>query len=103
MNHHSLLGRFRSDTRELPVLWHQSLLAFVQHYRQDISTGTTVEKTKRGCLSLSLVVVEQKQALLELLRHQLHHTVGPEIRQLLAEYKCRDEEDEQYAVMDDAE
>ena len=34
-----LSSRFRSDTRELPVLWHQSLLAFVQHYRQDISTG----------------------------------------------------------------
>jgi hypothetical protein len=23
----------------LPVLWHQSLLSFVQNYRQDISTG----------------------------------------------------------------
>ena len=31
--------RFRNDTRELPVLWHQSLLSFVQNYRQDISTG----------------------------------------------------------------
>jgi hypothetical protein len=33
------LNRFRTDTRELPVLWHQSLLSFVQNYRQDISTG----------------------------------------------------------------
>jgi essential nuclear protein 1 len=80
--HHFI--RFRTDTRELPVLWHQSLLSFVQNYRQDIST-------------------EQKQALLELLHHQFHHTIGPEIRKLLSEYKCRDEEDEQYAIMDEAD
>lgn len=80
--HHFI--RFRSDQRELPVLWHQSLLAFVQHYRQDVST-------------------EQKKALLELLHHQFHHTITNEIRQLLSEYKCRDEEDEDYAIMDDAD
>jgi essential nuclear protein 1 len=34
--------RFRTDTRELPVLWHQSLLSFVQNYRQDISTGLKI-------------------------------------------------------------
>lgn len=80
--HHFI--RFRTDTRELPVLWHQALVSFVQNYRQDIST-------------------EQKQALLELLHHQFHHTIGPEIRKLLSEYKCRDEEDEQYAVMDETD
>lgn len=80
--HHFI--RFRTDTRELPVLWHQALVAFVQNYRQDIST-------------------EQKQALLELLHHQFHHTIGPEVRKLLSEYKCRDEEDEQYAVMDETD
>lgn len=36
-------NRFRTDTRELPVLWHQSLLAFVQNYRQDISTGLKIK------------------------------------------------------------
>jgi essential nuclear protein 1 len=35
-------SRFRTDTRELPVLWHQSLLSFVQNYRQDISTGLKI-------------------------------------------------------------
>jgi hypothetical protein len=49
------------------------------------------------------ILQEQKQALLELLHHQFHHTVGAEIRKLLSEYKCRDEEDEQYAVMDEAD
>ena len=34
--------RFRSDKRELPVLWHQSLLSFIQIYRQDISTGLEI-------------------------------------------------------------
>ena len=34
-----IINRFRNDTRELPVLWHQALLSFVQNYRQDISTG----------------------------------------------------------------
>ena len=29
--------------------------------------------------------------------------MGPEIRKLLAEYKCRDEEDEQYAIMDETD
>ncbi|CAF0845529.1 unnamed protein product [Didymodactylos carnosus] len=78
--HHFI--KFRTDERELPVLWHQALLSFVQYYRQDIST-------------------EQKQALLELIRHHCHVKIGPEIRKLLTEWKCRDEEDQQYAAMDD--
>jgi essential nuclear protein 1 len=28
--------RFKVDTREMPVLWHQSLLVFVQRYKEDI-------------------------------------------------------------------
>lgn len=47
--------------------------------------------------------LEQKKALLELLHHQFHPTISNEIRQLLSEYKCRDEEDEDYAIMDEAE
>merc|ERR1712059_88594 len=39
---------FRSDKREMPVLWHQALLTFAQRYKQDVSS-------------------EQKQALLELI------------------------------------
>jgi Bystin len=29
--------RFVGETRELPVLWHRSLLVFVQRYKKDIS------------------------------------------------------------------
>ncbi|XP_072382297.1 bystin [Diabrotica undecimpunctata] len=66
--------RFQTDSRELPVLWHQALLTFVQRYKADISS-------------------EQKEALLELLKKQSHHSLTPEIRRELQHAKCRDLED----------
>ncbi len=63
--------RFTTETRELPVLWHQSLLTFVQRYKEDMS-------------------VEQKEALVELLRNQSHHDITPEIRREIVNSKCRD-------------
>ncbi len=59
---------FMSDDRELPVLWHQSLLAFVQHYKQ-------------------------KEGLLELIRHKCHCEVTPEIRrEIVNSSRSRDSE-----------
>ncbi|CAH2267208.1 bystin [Pararge aegeria] len=63
--------RFQSESRVLPVLWHQALLTFVQRYKADIST-------------------EQRDALLELLRKQSHPTITSEIRRELQAAKCRD-------------
>ncbi|XP_045760909.1 bystin [Maniola jurtina] len=63
--------RFQSESRMLPVLWHQALLTFVQRYKADIST-------------------EQRDALLELLRKQSHPTITLEIRRELQAAKCRD-------------
>lgn len=63
--------RFQNDPRELPVLWHQSLLTFVQRYKEDMS-------------------VEQKEALLELIRSKAHHDITPEIRREIVNSKCRD-------------
>lgn len=63
--------RFTRDPRQLPVLWHQSLLTFVQRYREDVS-------------------VEQKEALLELIRHKSHREITPEIRREIVNSKCRD-------------
>ena len=63
--------RFQNDPRELPVLWHQSLLTFVQRYKEDMS-------------------VEQKEALLELIRSKVHHDITPEIRREIVNSKCRD-------------
>ena len=53
--------RFENDSREMPVLWHQCLLVFVQRYKSDIA-------------------VEQKEALLGLLRRKSHPGVTPAIR-----------------------
>jgi len=64
---------FRSEKRELPVLWFQSFLTFAQRYKQDISS-------------------EQKQALMELCKIQFHHSITPEIRRELEHSRCRDEE-----------
>jgi essential nuclear protein 1 len=65
--------RFQHDSRELPVLWHQSLLTFIQRYKGDVST-------------------EQREALLELQKHQSHPAITPEIRRELQHAKCRDVE-----------
>jgi essential nuclear protein 1 len=52
---------FRMDQRQLPVLWHQCMLVFAQRYKEDMTP-------------------EQKQALLELLKHQFHDAISPEVR-----------------------
>jgi essential nuclear protein 1 len=65
--------KFANDKRTLPVLWHQCLLVFVQHYKQDLSS-------------------EQKDAILELLRVQSHYQITPQIRKELFNSKSRDEE-----------
>lgn len=63
--------RFATDDQELPVLWHQSLLTFVQRYKEDIS-------------------VEQKEALIELIRVKVHREITAEIRREIVNSKCRD-------------
>lgn len=68
-----MIHRFARDSRQLPVLWHQSLLTFAQRYKGDISS-------------------EQREALLELLRDQLHPTISAEVRRELQSAKCRDSE-----------
>ncbi|XP_035693133.1 bystin-like [Branchiostoma floridae] len=65
--------RFVSDKRQLPVLWHQCLLTFVQRYKEDLAS-------------------EQKEAMIDLLRAQTHEQITPEIRRELLNSKCRDEE-----------
>ncbi|XP_022106271.1 bystin-like [Acanthaster planci] len=66
--------RFQLDKRELPVLWHQSLLTFVQRYKEDLSK-------------------EQKEALLDLLRAHSHEGITPEVRRELLHSKSRDTEE----------
>lgn len=62
---------FRSEKRELPVLWHQSLLTLAQRYKADLST-------------------EQKEAVLELIKIQTHPPISVEIRRELQNSESRD-------------
>ena len=55
---------------KLPVLWHQSLLAFAQRYRNDITE-------------------DQREALLDLLLVRGHTQIGPEVRRELLEGRGR--------------
>ncbi|KAL9979229.1 hypothetical protein ACROYT_G016860 [Oculina patagonica] len=71
--------RFLSDQRTLPVLWHQSLLTFVQRYKEDVSS-------------------EQKDALMELCRVHVHSQITPEVRRELTHSKSRDGEVESMDV-----
>ncbi|VDK82392.1 unnamed protein product [Litomosoides sigmodontis] len=58
--------RFRKEERQLPVLWHQSLLAFAQRYKNDINN-------------------EQRVALIELTKVQNHYQISPEVcRELMS-------------------
>jgi essential nuclear protein 1 len=50
--------------KQLPVIWHQSLLAFAQRYRNDITE-------------------DQREALLDLLLSHGHAQIGPEVRREL--------------------
>jgi len=66
------MNRFERDRRELPVLWHQCFLVFIQRYKDHLSS-------------------EQKEALHALLRVHLHYQITAEIRRELMASKCRDD------------
>jgi len=63
-------GNLNGIQGKLPVLWHQSLLAFAQRYRNDITE-------------------EQRDGLLDLLRFKGHSAIGPEVRRELLEGRDR--------------
>ncbi|ORE11810.1 Bystin-domain-containing protein [Rhizopus microsporus var. microsporus] len=78
-------ARFANDPRDMPVLWHQSMLVFVQRYKQDL-------------------VAEQKDILLEVLRKKHHPGISPEIRREIVHSEARDDmlmdRDEDIMMMD---
>eukprot|EP00920_Eleutheroschizon_duboscqi_P040403 GHVT01096755.1.p1 GENE.GHVT01096755.1~~GHVT01096755.1.p1 ORF type:complete len:438 (+),score=63.41 GHVT01096755.1:3037-4350(+) len=55
---------FVDDDRELPVVWHKSLLFFVQTYKNELSS-------------------DSRSQLKSLLQHHFHHSIGPVIRREL--------------------
>ncbi len=64
--------RFETETRKLPVLWHQSLLVFVQRYK------TTITK-------------EQKEALKPVLKRHAHVSMTEDVRRELFGSRSRGE------------
>merc|ERR1712048_965528 len=71
--------RFQTEQRQLPVLWHQALLVFVQRYKEDISS-------------------EQKEAIYELIKKHCHPQISQEVRRELTHSKSRDIEVPEEAV-----
>ncbi|KAJ1336257.1 hypothetical protein BSLG_007485 [Batrachochytrium salamandrivorans] len=67
--------RFRGDSRELPVLWHQALLTFAQRYKEDLTD-------------------DQKEALLDLIKIKHHESISAEIRYELKNSVSRGESKE---------
>ncbi|XP_041022233.1 bystin [Juglans microcarpa x Juglans regia] len=67
--------RFLEDARIMPVIWHQSLLAFVQRYKNDLRK-------------------EDKDSLRNLLEKQKHKLVTPEIRRELNNSRNRGEKED---------
>uniref|UniRef100_A0A5S6QH53 Bystin n=1 Tax=Trichuris muris TaxID=70415 RepID=A0A5S6QH53_TRIMR len=66
--------RFIGDRKELPIVWHQALLALVKQYKSDLAA-------------------EQKDAILELIRGKSHYLITPEIRHEIVTAVPRDIED----------
>ncbi|XP_031502655.1 bystin [Nymphaea colorata] len=67
--------RFLDDERVMPVIWHQSLLTFVQRYKNEL-------------------VKEDKNNLDRLIQHQKHYLVTPEIRRELKNSRSRGEKED---------
>ena len=63
---------FLSESRKLPVIWHQSLLVFAQRYKHDLSQA-------------------QKDSLKPLLKHHHHFMITPEVRRELFSSRSRGE------------
>ncbi|KAF3439943.1 hypothetical protein FNV43_RR18221 [Rhamnella rubrinervis] len=73
--------RFLEDTRIMPVIWHQSLLAFVQRYKNELQK-------------------EDKDNLRILLEKQKHRLVTPEITRELNNSRCRGEKENDLMSID---
>ncbi|KAI5813093.1 Bystin-domain-containing protein [Pyronema omphalodes] len=74
--------RFKSDPKDLPLLWHKSFLCFAERYKNDITE-------------------DQRDALLDLLQVKGHHLMAAEIRRQLIAGRERGAQAPQAADDDD--
>jgi len=63
-------ARFTTDDRQMPVVWHQALLAFVGRYKHEIRA-------------------EDQAILVKLVKRQYHYAVTPEVQRELASARTR--------------
>ncbi|PIA41279.1 hypothetical protein AQUCO_02300205v1 [Aquilegia coerulea] len=71
--------RFLDDTRIMPVIWHQSLLTFVQRYKNELTK-------------------EEKDNLHDLTEYQKHYLVTNEIRRELKNSRNRGEKEDPMSI-----
>ena len=79
--------RGRADADKLPVLWHQSLLSFCQRYVQlsiPVPVWAATENERYCNRYASNLTPDQKDALIDVVRANPHHQIGPEVRRELA-------------------
>ncbi|KAK9664395.1 hypothetical protein RND81_14G038500 [Saponaria officinalis] len=72
--------RFLGDSRIMPVIWHQTLLAFVQRYKHDL-------------------LKEDKENLHNLIQRQRHYLVTPEIIRELKDSRNRGEKEDDQMLL----
>lgn len=75
-------ARNRGDSEKLPVLWHQSLLAFCQRYVTCLALRWEALVLTVSRYSSDLTP-DQKDALLDVVRVNPHPGIGPEVRREL--------------------
>ncbi|XP_026411298.1 bystin-like [Papaver somniferum] len=71
--------RFLEDSRVMPVIWHQSLLSFVQRYKNELTK-------------------EDKENFERLVQHQKHYMVTEEIRRELMNSRNRGEKEDPMSI-----
>ncbi|KAM6596416.1 hypothetical protein CsatA_006940 [Cannabis sativa] len=103
--------RFSDDTRIMPVIWHQSLLAFVQRY-SNIQLGVPSKSLRLAKLLilLQLGVIayryknelqkEDKVSLRALLEKQNHKLITPEITRELNNSRNQGEKEDDLMLID---
>jgi essential nuclear protein 1 len=88
--------RFVSEFRELPVLWHQCLLIFVQRCVMLCSVHGSFGPHSQSLSFHSRykedITSEQKDALLQLIRRHGHYSITEEIRREIVYSRSRDNE-----------
>ncbi len=85
----------KGESEKLPVLWHQSLLVFVQRYVTDQQYISPTEFSLTPGVPANRYAADltpdQKDALLDVIRATPHPQIGPEVRRELVNSAVRGE------------